>query len=201
MSLVRFVIRGWKTIQTKLKQMKTRIIASFIGLLITIVSFSQTSGKTSISKTDEFSSKTGRIIKKEFADVDTYKGCEFKILTITDLVSNEKIIALRIEKEVTGSYSSSTKIAVLDADEIDGLLKALQVIKDNMTTTPTVYTEIIFNSRGGFEAGAFYDVDKAKWSVYIKLEEHDNDSYVFMKSEDMDPLIAVIEKAKSSITK
>ena len=181
--------------------MKAKIFVSLIFLFLSSVSFSQTDAKKGQSKADEFSSKAGRLVKKEYTDIDNFKSCAFKIETITDLVTNEKISALRIEKEVSGTYTTTTKIAMLDVDEIDGFLKSLKIIKDLLSTLPSVYTEIIFTCRGGFESGAYYDVEKAKWSIYLKLEEFDSDSYVFMKSDDLDLLITVVEKAKSSITK
>ncbi len=183
--------------------MKTKLLLSCLFIAIINTSYSQGTQKKDdeSSKTEKFTSASGRLIKREFIDIGRSNGCEFKVMHMTDLITNEKISALRIEKKVAGTYTTDTKIAVLDADEIDALLKSFRAIKTALGTTPAVYTEISFTSRGGFEAGSFYSTEKSKWSIYMKLEEYDSNSYVFMKTEDLDELIALAEKAKEELGK
>ena len=103
--------------------------------------------------------------------------------------------AVRFEYEVASSYSSDTKIAVIDADELEGLLKSIKIMMDSVVNTfPQIYTEVSFKSRGGFEAGCFYS--KEKWSTYLKLEKYDSKSYVWLSKDDLVALNSILNKAK-----
>ena len=98
-------------------------------------------------------------------------------MKLKDLINSRSKSALRFEYEYKSSYTSDTKIATLDLDEIDGLIKSMNGLKTNVfPSTRDVYTEVTFTSRKGFKAGAYYDVDKAKWVAYMKLEKFDSNS-------------------------
>lgn len=172
-------------------------------VLISIMTFTASYGQTNTkekeqSNAEKFSSKSGTLIEKEFVDVGTLKKVEIKVIHYTDLISNESVSALRFEYEVTGSYSSDTKIASLDADEIDGLIKSIKMMQESVfTSTPTNYTEVTYQSRGGFEAGCYWS--KGDWSTYLKLEKYDGKSYVFLKKDDFPELLKLLEKAKTML--
>lgn len=172
-------------------------------VLISIMTFTASYGQTNtkekeLSNAEKFSSKSGTLIEKEFVDVGTLKKVEIKVIHYTDLISNESVSALRFEYEVTGSYSSDTKIASLDADEIDGLIKSIKMMQESVfTSTPTNYTEVTYQSRGGFEAGCYWS--KGDWSTYLKLEKYDGKSYVFLKKDDFPELLKLLEKAKTML--
>jgi hypothetical protein len=96
------------------------------------------------------------------------------------------------------SYSTDTKRASLDSDEIDGLIKSIKMMQENVfNTSPTTYTEVTYKSRAGFEAGCFWK--KGEWSTYLKLEKYDGKSYVFLKKDDFPNLLALLETASSVI--
>lgn len=150
------------------------------------------------SNAEKFSERSGSLIQKEFIDIGDIKKCELKVLHYTDLNSNQKTSALKFEYEYKSSYSSDTKAAVLDADEIDGLVKSIKIIQDKIfPSTPANYTEVSFRSRSGFEAGCYSKKDS--WSAYMKLEKFDSNSYVFMDKEDLSKLLTLLEQAKSKL--
>lgn len=100
--------------------------------------------------------------------------------------------------DVVTSYSTDTKSAMLDADEIDGLMKSIKLIQEKvLVTTPATYTEVNYRSRSGFEAGCF--TSKGSWSCYLKLEKFDGKSYVWINTEDLANLYSILEQAKTKM--
>lgn len=173
------------------------LLIVLLSFLVFNLSYGQADSKEKeLSNAEKFSSKSGTLIEKEFLDVGTLKKAEIKVIHYTDLISNESVSALRFEYEVAGSYSSDTKIASLDADEIDGLIKSIKMMQENVfKSSPTNYTEVTYKSRGGFEAGCYWS--KGDWATYLKLEKYDGKSYVFLKKDDFPELLTLLEKAKT----
>lgn len=150
------------------------------------------------SNAEKFSERSGSLIQKEFIPIGDIKKCELKVIYYKDLISNQKTSALKFEYDYKSSYSSDTKVAVLDADEIDGLIKSIKIIQEKILPSTAVnYTEVSFRSRSDFEAGCYSKKDS--WSAYMKLEKYDSNSYVFMDKEDLIKLLALLEKAKSQL--
>ncbi|NEN25231.1 hypothetical protein G3O08_17175 [Cryomorpha ignava] len=115
-----------------------------------------------------------------------------------DLISLEKLSSVRFKYDVASTYDTDTKIASLDTDEIDGLIKSLKIMQEKVfTSTPENYTKVTYKSRGGFEAGCYWG--KNEWSTYLKLEKYDGKSYVFLKQEDFPKLLSLLEKAKTML--
>lgn len=173
-------------------------------LLITIATFllssqihAQTPAKE-LSNAEAFSAKAGTLMQKEFLEVGTIKKAKVQILYYTDLISVVKKSALKFEFDVVTSYSTDTKTAVLDVDEIDGLMKSIKLMQEKvMLTVPVNYTEVYYRSRGGFEGGCF--TSKGAWSCYLKLERFDSKSYVWLESADLSTLYALLEQAKAKM--
>lgn len=147
-----------------------------------------------LSKTEQFSLKTGTLIEKRFIDIGSINKAEIQVMIVKNLESGDSIVALRMEYNFVSNYSSDTKIAVLDSDEIEGLINSLKLIQEKvLPSAVSNYTEIIYRSRSGFEAGCYWN--KNSWSPYLKLEKFDRNSYVYMKSSDIPMLIALITNA------
>lgn len=167
-------------------------------LCLASINYAIAQGKTkdsNLSNAEVFSSKAGTLIQKEFVNVGSIKKAEIQVIHYTDMISYESISSVQLEYETGGTYSD-TKIASLDSDEIDGLLKSISIMQESVfSTSPTNYTEVTYKSRGGFQAGCYWS-DKS-WSTYIKLEEHDSKSYVFLKKSDFPTLVSLLAKAKS----
>ena len=150
------------------------------------------------SNAEAFSSKAGTLMQKEFIEIGTIKKAKVQVLYYTDLISNTKTNALKFEYEVVSSYSTDTKAAILDVDEIDGLMKSIKLMQEKvMIAVPTNYTEVYYRSRGGFEAGCF--TSKGDWSCYLKLEKFDSKSYVWLESTDLTTLYGFLEQAKAKM--
>lgn len=151
-----------------------------------------------LSNAEKFSIKSGTLMQKEYLNIGELKSAKLDVIYFTDLIANQKQSALRFEYEVTGKYSNSTKSAVLDSDEIDGFIKSIKIIQEKIfPTSPINYQEVIYKSRGGFEAGCFWS--KGSWSTYLKLEQYDKDSYIFLTKEDFSKLFGLLETSKSKL--
>ena len=176
-----------------------RITFALVALFVSINVFCQQQVAKSkveeISNAEKFSDRSGTLIKKEFESVGNLNKCLIQIALYTDLISGQKSTAVRFEYEHQSSYSSDTKIALLDADEIDGLIKSLKIIQEKiLPTSISNYTEVSFRSRSGFSAGCFSKKDS--WSAYMKLERYDSDSYVWLDKDDLSKLLNLMEQAK-----
>ncbi|WP_394775436.1 hypothetical protein [Flavobacterium sp.] len=179
--------------------MKNYKVILTIFLIISNISFAQISTKEKeISNAEKFTDKSGTLIQKEFIDIGDLKKCKIQTAKFTDLITTQKTSAVRFEYNYISSYSTDNKLALLDSDEIDGLIKSLKLIQEKiLPTVPTNYTEISFRSRSGFEAGCFSK--KESWDIYLKLERYDGKSYVFLNKEDLPKLLSLLEQAKLSL--
>ena len=150
------------------------------------------------SNAEAFSARAGTLMQKEFIEIGTVKKAKVQVVYYTDLISNIKKSALKFEYDFVSSYSTDTKVAVLDLDEIDGLMKSIKLMQDKvMLTIPANYTEVYYRSRGGFEGGCF--TSKGAWSCYLKLEKYDSNSYVWLESADLTTLYRMLEQSKAKM--
>jgi hypothetical protein len=173
--------------------MKVILLLGVLALVSTR-SLCQEPKSKEFSNAEIFSNRIGTLIQREYVDLGTIKGCKIQTATFTDLIDGKKQRALRFEYETAGTYSD-TKLALLDDDEIDGLIKSIKLIQDKIfPTQPAEYTEVTFKSRSGFEAGCFKS--KNGWSTYLKLEKYDSKSFVFMDKEGLSQLLTLVEKFK-----
>lgn len=150
------------------------------------------------SNIEKFSAKSGTLIEKQFVDIGTIKGVKVQLLIITDMIASTKVSGLRMEYFASSRYTTDTKVTFLDSDEVDGLIKSINILKSKvLNSSRDNYTEIVFRSRSGFEAGGYFS--EAKWTTFVKLERFDKDSYVFMKPEDFDSLLSLLQQARPRI--
>jgi hypothetical protein len=150
------------------------------------------------SNAEKFSVREGSLIQKEFIEIGDIKKCDIKVVHYTDLTSGQKTSAVKFQYEYKSSYSTDTKAAFIDVDELEGLIKSIKLIQDKIfPAIPANYTEVSFRSRDGFEAGCYSKKDS--WSSYMKLERFDSNSYVFMDKEDLSKLLSLLEQAKAKL--
>lgn len=163
--------------------------------------FSQNAKETQQSNTEVFSSKSGTLIEKSFIDVGKQNKITFQVLKIRSLLNGDSLSALRLETEVMESaYSTDTKVAILDRDEIDGLIASIRKVLIDILPSPREhYTEVIFKSRSGFEFGAYFDPTKESWKCYFQLKRFDSKSSVFFGNKDLATMLNVIEAAKTKL--
>jgi len=176
--------------------MKSLIMMMALMMCFTM-SFGQIAKEKQLSNAEIFSAKSGTLIEKQFIDIGKAKSVEVKVLKLKDLNDGTGFSALRLEYEVASSYSSDIKIASLDKDEIDGLIKSIKNLQTNVfTTIKDIYTEVTFKSKTGFECGAFFDVGKGVWKAYMQLEKYDSKSSVWLSIEELNEFLILVEQAQ-----
>jgi len=150
------------------------------------------------SNAEKFSDKAGTLIQKEYEPIGDVAKCKIQVLTFKDLLDGHKVTAIQFEYEYHASYGSDTKLAVLDADEVDACLASIKMIREKvMPLKANKYTEVSFKSRSGFEAGCFSKKDK--WSGYMKLSKYDSNSFVFFEEGDFSMLYSLLQSAKTKL--
>lgn len=179
--------------------MRRILIASNLLLFLSSVCFSQTAEKEKeLSNIERFSAKSGRIVEKEFISLKSVKSADISVLTIKDLMTNEKISGLKVSKTIARTYGSIEKSAFLDTDELDALIASIKLIQTNVfNTQPVNYTEVIFTSRGDFRVGCYYAENK--WSAFIKVDIYDNDTNIWLTTDQLNQFLLIVEEAKLKI--
>lgn len=153
--------------------------------------------KTEKSKLETFTLKTGSLIKKDFITIGTAGKVEVTVLKLSDLVASSNISGIKLETSIYKSYGSSTKSCFLDSDEIDGLVKSGNLLLSTLNQSTDTYTEYVFTSRDGFQAGAYQS--KKEWKYFLKLEKYDSDSNVWLEKQDFQKLIDLLTEAKAKL--
>lgn len=178
--------------------MKKILVAVLITFSLT--AFSQDLKKDlETTKSDKFSQRSGTLLQKDFIDLGNVGGTEVKILKIKDLNNNESNSSVRFEKQGYGTYSD-TYINAIDKDEVDGLIISIKNLIDNvLKTTPTTYTEVTYSSRGGLSLGSYFDVKKAKWTNFLKIEKYTSKSMGTLNESDLQNLLNLLEQAKPKL--
>lgn len=148
------------------------------------------------TKAEEFSATSGTLLEKNFNDLGAVKGVKIRVIKVTDIISSVSVSYLQFEYETGGTYSS-TKVAGLDKDELDGLIKSLKALQETVFPTQRdKYTEISYKSRSGFEAGTYFDVSKSKWNCFLRIDKYDGKSLVFLNQDDFSTVLKLVEQAK-----
>lgn len=168
-----------------------------MAMLLPLTTFAQnTEDVKKLTKFEEFTSKTGSIVK--FVDVNmprlglTWGSLETGIRTI---ISTNKAYFYRLEKSETSS--STAKIAMIEYSDLVEINKALTKLSSevdaDIASNPD-YLENKFRTVDGFEVGYYINRGEANW--YLKLERYSN-STVFIKKQDA--LIEAFKNAEAKI--
>lgn len=137
-----------------------------------------------MTKFEEFSSKTGTIIR--FVDYSlpkmplSYGSLETGVRVIEGNATN--VYFYRMEKASTST--TSAKIAMIEYSDLVEINKALVQLQNSASTDISLscdYLENKFKTVDGFEVGYYVDKGTATW--FLKLERYSS-STVFVKDKD-----------------
>lgn len=173
-----------------------KVFLTIVLFATSFIAHSQEKKEAVLTQAEQFSAQAGLLIEKQFLDVGKVNSVKLQIMSIKDLNSNTVKTALRFEYDYKSSYTSDTKVATLDKDELDALIVSMKNLQTNVyPTTRDNYTEVTFKSRTGFEAGSYFDIGKG-WKSFLKLEKFDKNSMIFFNNEEFITLIPLLEQAK-----
>jgi hypothetical protein len=181
-----------------------------------------TKNKPTISNLERFSQRSGTLIQRKFILLGKYEWEEryqkiaVNALIVTDLMDSSTSKGIHFQNPFAkflgfGLDSSISKgihfqymnppdggAAFIDMDELDGLMKSLHLLETTVfSTKKSDYTEIIFQSRGGFEAGCYYSIEAGKWVTYLQLQRYNKNSIIYLTPSDFTTLYKWLEKAKT----
>ena len=106
--------------------------------------------------------------------------------------------SIRLKLPAAGDYTIDY-VGTIDNDEVDGLIKSLELIKSNaITIAPPVYTEVSYKCRSGFQSGAYYDDKEKAWVYYLQME-YSKKSSKFFAATELDELLTLLNSAKSKL--
>ena len=181
-----------------------KIIIVF-ALIMPMLLCAQEKEEKSNSKTLEFLSKDGSILKKEFYDLPevgtSYNKTQNQVLIITNMKTNEKMGCLRIITTYPSSSGNTDYIGTLDPDELDAAVLSMEkILNEILPTTPTTYTEVEYKTRDGVEIGTFWKEKKSEWTIYIKTKSYTSRSMSTYKSDELAKLIKNLKDAKLMIS-
>ena len=162
-----------------------RLFFVLMAMTLPLTVFSQSDDAKKLTKFEEFTSKTGSIVK--FVDVTlsriplSYSGSlETGIRTIK---SGADAYFYRIEKPETSS--SASRIAMIEYSDLVEINKALTKLSSEVEADCAAkpdYLENKFRTVDGFEVGYYVSKGSASW--FMKLERYSS-STVFVKSQDV----------------
>ena len=173
-----------------------KIVLIAIVLLTACGVYAQTDSQASsevdlYSKAERFSDSAGVLVQKEYIRVGNILDCVVQVVHYTDMVNGARLSALRLS-------NAQGRVAILDEDEINALAISMKIIKDKvLDSEPAHYTEAIYKSRCGFEAGSYFV--RGVWKSYLKLRGRDEAAYTYMKKGDFDVFLRILENAKERI--
>ena len=174
-----------------------KIVLALLAILLSTITIAQDQKiNSNKSNAEIFSSKSGTLIEKTFQDIGKYNKIKLQVEKFTDMISGTSIKALRIEE--LGGFNTAIRNASLDVDEVDGLIKSIRIINNEvLDVIPKNYTEVTFYSRSGLKAGCF--LYRNKWNIYIQLNKHDLQSTIRLKRSGILQLLELLENAKSQL--
>jgi hypothetical protein len=157
------------------------------------------------SRIQEFQSQKGILIIKEFFEIGMVKGqygsdLEFSILRLTNPNGNVSLKGLKLSSSKRGSYSTDEQSALLDEEEVDALITALQYMvqiqNEKGSDKNMPYTEYIFRAKDGFEIG--FMVNKGEYTAFSSVGRIGAIS-AFFKYADLGAILSKAQEAKSKL--
>ena len=171
------------------------LLLSFVVFLASVYGQDQTT-EYELSNIEKLLSKSGTLVRKEFIEIGRVQTARVQALILTELITNAKMYGVRLEYEHSNRLGNNeTRMAYLDQDEVDDLIKSIGILKSRVfNTAPDNHTEVAYSSRGGFELGCY--LNKGQWISYLKYRKYDNETTVLLKQTDYDLLLDLLGQAR-----
>lgn len=142
----------------------------------------------------------GSLLKKEFIETNSFKVAGFayaiygQTAILTDMLTGEKVYALRLEhKYYNSKYDSGKSIVVLDLMEIDNVIAALQSLQVEFSKQLRDYTEYAYETADGLKIGAYYNGEK---KLFIRFSNSDTEYCDYVS---IDSMIQFFQNCKDAI--
>ena len=145
---------------------------------------------------EDFASRYGVVIQREFTRIGDFANLRVDVVKESDLLAKNSMHGVRISGNV--GQGATRETAFIDADEMDGLLKAIDVLRTSaFSTTPENFTDIVYRTRGGLAIGAVYA--NRRWTAYLTLDRSDPRTSIGVEASDIDSLRGLLAKARDGM--
>ena len=156
------------------------------------------------TKFEKFVSRKGSVIIKDFYEIGTLEGDYLTRATLTAIVVSEpgktdKVYALKFERPATSEYGID-QTGVIDFDELVSLQDALDYMAKTaaqLKTESRPYTEVVFQTRGGLQAGFYQKVNEQKG--FVQLNNYGKDNLVAFPVEKISAFRDLVSEARSKL--
>ena len=181
--------------------MKKSIFLLIFSLFIASAFAQETSTTTKI---EQAVTTKGFLFKQEVFSVDNIPSFRIDALKITNLENFSITNGLKVVHKIQIGKELKTFNNYIDADEIDGLITALQYMKTiiKSKTIPSSYTEIKFTTKSGFQVMLFTVLNiqnKLDWSFMAQTNISNEKTLVVLTNDDVDKLQKTFTQAKGKI--
>lgn len=144
------------------------------------------------------------LFKQEVFSVENINAFRIDAVKITNLENFTITNGLKVVQKVQIGKELKTFNNYIDADEIDGLITALQYMKTILKskTIPGSYSEIKFTTKSGFQIILFTVLNiqnKLDWNFMAQTNILNDKTLVVLTNADVDKLQKTIEQAKAKL--
>jgi hypothetical protein len=179
--------------------MKNTIVVSLL-IILCYNALAQKDAEQVLSNVEKFTQKPDVLIEKQFVELGNVDEIDVRAYLVKDLFSGETKSGIRFEYQFSNEILSQTKIAYIDNDEVDALIKALQTITSTVLVSKrTSNVEVTFTSRTTFIVGCNYSTVKEKWLIFIQLNRGDSHSTVITDTDELNHFITLLKLSKGKI--
>jgi hypothetical protein len=144
------------------------------------------------------------VIVKDFYEIGTLEGEYYARAKLTAVVVSQpatpdKVFALKFERPATGQYEID-QTGVIDFDELVSLQDALDYMAktaNQLKSESRPYTEVVFQTRGGLQAGFWQKVNEQK--AFVQLNNYGKDNLVAFPVEKLSAFRELVTQARSKL--
>jgi len=153
-----------------------------------------------LSNSEKFVEEPGRILEKEMVTMGVLNvkyNLQKQTMNINTLVMKD-LMTDKVRSCLILELIKKTKYAYIDPDEIAGLTNMLKLMQKKFINSVRInYTELVYSTRGGTEAGCFFDEDK--WIVFLRLDKSEKNTIIEIKSEDLQKFIDLLNEVDKMV--
>ncbi len=170
-----------------------------IFLVVFLFLFIKTNAQQSQgSLTEQFANQTGVLISKQYVELGFMDLIDFRLVKMKNNFTNDTAFGVRLEYLPGNELISSVKVAYIDDDEIDGLIRAIDIFQSSILNYRYAYAaDFTFRCRSGLVVGYYYEAEKAKWDPFIQIQYKDPQSTIRVENDNFDYLKKLLKDAKS----
>lgn len=150
---------------------------------------------------ESFANRKGTTLEKRFDQVGKVGYLNIQIEYISDLANSDKLQCIRFDIQTPNSTVAGPS-ALLDSNEVNGLISFLKYITANVINRPPVdpNTEISFADKYNLQIGCFWQKNSG-WTLYLRTDAENPATETDILQPDIAALLKTLTSAKSEIGK